>query len=98
MKTTRPEKPLFIPLKREFYEAFAQGDKQEEFRLYGKRWNENTCRIGRPVTLSLGYGKANRMQGRVVSFKIDESPDSRPGWVRCYGENQGPAACIGIEL
>lgn len=62
-------KPLFIPLKREFYKKFKDGTKTEELRLYGKRWNENTCRIGRGVTLSLGYGRKNRMSGKIWRFK-----------------------------
>lgn len=33
-------KPLFIPIKREFFEAFERGDKTHEYRLYGPRWNE----------------------------------------------------------
>ena len=31
------EKPLFIPLKREFFEAFKAGQKVEEFRPEGPR-------------------------------------------------------------
>lgn len=50
------EKPLFIPLKREFFDAFERGLKVFEYREYGPRWNERTCRVGRLVTLSMGYG------------------------------------------
>lgn len=42
-------KPLFVPLKTEYYEAFADGSKREELRRYGPRWNEKTCAVGRPV-------------------------------------------------
>lgn len=49
------EKPLFIPLKREFFQAFKAGEKVEEYRPEGPRWNARTCRVGRPVVLSLGY-------------------------------------------
>ncbi len=62
-------KPLFIPLKTEYYEKFQDGSKTDELRLYGKRWNENTCQIGRYVVLSLGYGKQNRMSGTIWRFK-----------------------------
>lgn len=66
MKTN---KPLFIPLKSEYYEAFKDGSKRDELRLYGPRWNEETCAVGRPVVLSKGYGKQNRMSGKVDAFK-----------------------------
>lgn len=44
--TSDEEKPLFIPLKTEYYNAFCDGTKPEEFRKYGDRWNERTCRSG----------------------------------------------------
>ncbi len=92
--------PLFVPLKRAFFEAFERGEKREEFRIYGPRWNEITCAIGRPVVLSLGYGKARRLRGRVVSFKRDRHPILIPGWLECYGQKPGAevAACIGIQI
>ncbi len=61
-------KPLFIPLKTEYYERFQDGSKTDELRLYGKRWNENTCEIGRPVILSKGYGKKYRIGGVICKF------------------------------
>jgi hypothetical protein len=89
----RMEKPLFVPLKREWFEAFASGAKQEEWRRYGRGWNEQTCRIGRPVTLSLGYSGA-RLHGRVTSFRV--APAS-PGAAELYGEGT-PCAVIGVEI
>jgi len=62
-------KPLFIPLKTEYYEAFADGSKREELRRYGQRWNEKTCAVGREVVLSKGYGKQHRMAGRISKLK-----------------------------
>lgn len=62
-------KPLFIPLKTAYYEAFASGEKCEELRLYGPRWNERCCAPGRQVVLSKGYGKGHRMAGRIWRFK-----------------------------
>ncbi|SFF27671.1 hypothetical protein [Nitrosomonas sp. Nm166] len=62
------DKPLFIPLKSEYYDAFADGTKKSELRRYGPRWNENTCRVRRIVTLSKGYGNKNRRHGRIIDF------------------------------
>lgn len=62
------EKPLFIPLNREYFEQFEAGTKTVEYRVYGSRWNEDTCRVGREAVLSLGYGKDNRITGTVKSF------------------------------
>ena len=62
-------KALFIPLKTEFFEAFKSGEKTEELRRDGPRWNEKTCLIGREVVLSKGYGKHERLKGRIWKFK-----------------------------
>ena len=62
-------KPLFIPLKAEYYDQFATGEKRDELRLYGPRWNERTCPVGRPVILSRGYGKQHRLRARIWRFK-----------------------------
>ena len=91
-------KPLFIPLKTEFYEAFERGDKREEFRVHGPRWNANTCWMGRDVVLSKGYGKQNRVRGVIVGFRVDLCPLSLPGWVECYGHKHAEAACIEIHI
>lgn len=92
-------KPLFIPLKTEFYEAFVNGSKTTEYRRHGPRWNSETCRVGRPVVLSKGYGKAHRTNGRVVDFYLSKLPSRTDAWRACYG-NTGDevAACICIAV
>lgn len=66
---TRPaEKALFIPLKTKWFEQFASGEKTSEIRKYGPRWNEHTCRVGRRVLLSKGYGKQARLSGVIWQF------------------------------
>lgn len=62
-------KPLFIPLKTCYYLAFKNGSKTEELRKYGPRWNHDTCTVGREVIMSKGYGKKDRMKGRIWKFK-----------------------------
>ena len=91
------EKPLWIPLKTEYFLAFEQGHKKEEYRPLGGRWNENTCRVGRRVMLGLGYS-GRRIFGTVTSFSIERDVDSLDGWRDVYGDNGGPAAAIGIEI
>lgn len=59
------EKPLFIPLKTEWFREFETGTKDTEYRAYGPRWNENTCRVGRPATISHGY--SGKRLSRVVA-------------------------------
>lgn len=89
-------RPLFIPLRRKYFEAFETGGKRVEWRSYGQRWNERTCAIGRSIVLSLGYN-GRRIQGYVVWFGIvprnaaaQEARDIFPLSERF--------ACIGIEL
>lgn len=91
-------KPLFIPLKSLYYDAFASGLKTVEYRPYGARWNERTCPIGRLVTLSKGYGKQHRLQGRVIGFRRSTMPTRSRAWRDCYGERAGEAACIRIAV
>jgi hypothetical protein len=69
IKLLEEAQPLFIPLQTKYFEAFADGSKADELRAYGPRWNENTCYVGRPVTLSKGYGKKHRLYGVVTGFK-----------------------------
>lgn len=64
----KEEKPLFIPLDTEFWSAFRRGEKFDELRLYGPRWNEKTCRVGRKAVLSKGYGKQHRISAVVAEF------------------------------
>lgn len=92
-------KPLFIPLKSEYYDAFADGTKQTEFRPYGPRWNERTCREGREVILSRGYGRKHRMRGVVVDFRRYKWPTRTRLWKAIYGDKPIEfAACIGIRV
>lgn len=58
-------KPLFVPLKAEYFRAFERGEKTTEYRAYGPRWNEKTCIAGRDVLLSHGYS------GKRIRAKID---------------------------
>lgn len=88
-------RPLFVPLKSQYYEAFIDGSKDTEYRKYGKGWNERTCVVGRRVTISKGYGKQNRRTGTIVGFTKRQM--SSQAWIDCYGE-PGLAACIRIEL
>lgn len=95
-------KPLFIPLYTEFYNAFENGSKSDELRLYGPRWNEKTCAIGRAVVLSKGYGKANRMTGRIFKFKKQHGSTFGSTYKKAIKEIYGSLdvwiACISIDL
>lgn len=91
-------KPLFIPLKTAYFEAFANGEKTTEYRPYGPRWNERTCSVGRKVTLSHGYGKARRLTGTVIAFGRSAEPTRTAAWIDCYGDKSSDAACIHIQI
>ena len=95
-------KPLFIPLKTEYYEAFADGSKREELRRYGPRWNEKTCAVGREVVLSKGYGKQHRMAGRISKFKCQHGSTFgstyKAAILDVFGTLDIEIACVAIEL
>jgi hypothetical protein len=93
-------KPLFIPLKRVFWEMFRDGTKPnfEEYRPYGPRWNERVCVVGRPVILSLGYN-GPRLLGVIEGFRTSMEPTLTEAWAACgYAvKHPGkPAACIRV--
>jgi len=94
-------KPLLIPLKSEHYDNFHNGSKETEYRRYGKRWNENTCPIGRQVILSKGYGKGYRMNGVIANFKKimlnDIQGDIRKSLIMIYGLENIEIAAIFIR-
>ncbi len=89
------EKPLFIPLKREYYEAFRKGEKKVEYRKYGPRWNERVAYRDRRVVLSLGYGRKHRLFGKIDwCFKEDDMKSE--AFLGIY--EKVPAWCMEIKL
>lgn len=99
MREAEKEPPIFIPLKRKYFEQFERGEKTIEYRAHGGRWTGKHCRVGRKVTLSLGYGKTRRLSGTITSFEVDFLTDKIPGWEEVYGKDRNAvAACIGIKL
>jgi hypothetical protein len=97
------DRPLFIPLKGEYFDAFANGTKTTEYRIYGPRWNRRTCQPGRAVTLSRGYSKRQRLTGRVTGFLAEPieclAPDTKRELQALFGQNCAAViACISIEL
>jgi hypothetical protein len=90
-------RPLFIPLTREWFAAFADGRKTVEYRPYGPGWNERTCTPGRTVTLSLGYGKRQRMAAVVDRLEVLEDPPDPAAWQSVYPGRSGPVAAIHLR-
>ena len=98
-KLLEEEKPLFVPLCAGYFEAFERGEKTEEYRQFGARWNAATCRVARRVLLSYGYGKARRRLGVIKAFRKELDPHRNIlEWTTVYPLSLAPAACIGIEL
>lgn len=97
-------KPLFIPLKTGPYEKFKAGLKTHEIRLNGGRWNRQTCFPGRGVVLSKGYGKQERLSGRIISVNVFTasrlSEEEYADFIACYGDgpNARTVIYIGIKL
>lgn len=82
-----PQKALFVPLKKEYFEAFESGTKTVEWRLEGPRWNWRTCCVGRAVVLSCGYSKKRRLTGEIVEMWI--LPDCvQEDFVKTYGQGK----------
>jgi len=78
------DKALFIPLRTEWFRKIESGEKSTEYRAYGPRWNEKQCRVGRTVTLSLGYGKRHRLSKVISSFNVLDWADAPEEARRIY--------------
>lgn len=63
------QRPVFLPLRAEFFRAFAAGTKTVEWRKFGPRFNERTLWVGKRVTLSNGYSR-DRLTGRIVQLEF----------------------------
>ena len=87
-------KPLYIPLRRIYFEAFERREKRVEVRRYGPRWNERTCPPGRGVILSCGYSGA-RLEGSIRFFRRSDhvTQAARDIYPDCHD-----FALIGIDL
>jgi hypothetical protein len=96
------EKPLFIPLKAEFYDAFVRGEKSEELRKWGPRWNAKVCAVGRLVILSRSYGKQHRVRGIIRMVRIGSleilTQRQKESMLRLYNHPGMVAIAIGIDL
>lgn len=89
------EKALFIPLKTEWFRKFESGEKDTEYRAYGPRWNERTCRVGRAATISHGYS-GSRLSGWVRRFDKLRREDA-PAIARQIFPKAEFIAAIGID-
>ncbi len=105
MKKSVAPKPLFIPLKTEYYRAFERGEKDVEYRLNGPLWNEARCSVGYPVVLRRGYSTPDILHGVVSSFEAVPLRRISGGLLRisirsCYpmATDETLIACIGIDL
>lgn len=84
-------KPMFIPLTKRWYDEFAAGRKNVEYRRAGRRWNPDVCFPGREVVLSCGYGKSRRMKGIIENSWVETDPTKFSDdfvSVFGFGENQ----------
>lgn len=86
------ERPLFIPLRGIWFDAFARGEKFDEWRKLGPRWRVEHCPPGRPVILSRGYSGA-RLAARILRVAVRRGDD--PALIALYGED---ALCLVLTL
>jgi hypothetical protein len=86
------DRPLFVPLLGVWFDAFERGEKFDEWRRAGSRWNTERCYPGRAVTLSRGYN-GRRLSARIADVAIRKSSDL-PSAFRLYGD----ALCLVMTL
>ena len=88
--------PMFIPLRRQWFEAFRDGEKRIEWRVYGARWNRQSAHRGRRVVLSLGYSGA-RLLGSIVRTRCVRA-DLAPPSARAIYPNAKYLCAIHVAL
>lgn len=75
--------PLFVPLRAEHFRAFAAGTKTIEWRKFGKRFNDRTLWLKRPVTLSNGYS-GDRLFGKIILLQFAPAEEVGPDALAIY--------------
>lgn len=84
------DKPLWIPLKTEYFVAFERGEKAIEYRLYGGQWTERSVVPGRAAVLGHGYS-GRRLSATVVKL------EKRVMDTQIYGPGR-LIACIHLQV
>lgn len=77
------QSPLFIPLRAEYFRAFADGIKTVEWRKLGRGFSVKTLIVGRRVTLSNGYS-GQRLDGRITSLEFAPAQAVGPAALTIY--------------
>jgi len=74
---SEPMKPVYLPVKRKWFELYAKGEKTVELRRMGTRITAQITRytpleanIGREVRIRLGYGGREELRGVIRDVKI----------------------------
>jgi hypothetical protein len=80
-------RPLFIPLRRAEFDAFARGEKSVEYRRLGRQFTPGKAVPGRPVVLAYGY-RWPRLRAVIAAVEIFPA---RPGQGL---DTYGPGATI----
>ena len=96
------DKPLFIPLKTEYYEKFERGEKTKEFRRGSdKRWSAKHCYEGRAAVLSKGYGKQSRLDAVVAKHELLPlymlAQSNISDFIACYGPDEKTVNVISFK-
>ena len=83
-------KPLFIPLKKEYFEQYKDGSKHYELRKPEKQFQLKYLWPGRAVTLSCGYS-GDRLYTKIAGAEIwhsgDLGKDDQKACLNCYGQH-----------
>lgn len=82
-----PQKPLFVPLKKKYFEMFESGEKTVEWRVQSPRWSWRNCCVGRAVVLSCGYSKKRRLAG-VITGTWEISHCVQEDFVEVFGKGK----------
>lgn len=77
-----PRKPLFVPLARSPYEAFAYSLKTVEVRQDAPRWSDRHVYPGRLVRLRLGYSGRQELLRVITDVARAPHFDALPMWAK----------------
>ncbi|WP_319761898.1 hypothetical protein [Maridesulfovibrio sp.] len=83
-------RPLFIPLKKEYFEQYKNGTKKYELRKPERQFQLKYLTPGRDVTLSCGYS-GDRLYTKIGGAELWHSGDlgkaDRKACLDCFGQH-----------
>ena len=96
------EDELEIKVFEKYFEQWIDRKKKYEMRIYGEKWNEKTCRVGKKAIIRCGSKGLSSVSGVISGFSVVEAcdlPQSDQDTIKeIWGTIDLTMACIEINI